>query len=160
MRPPRPRAVLEVAVCWCVQLSLWLLFVSGATLPEVAAGVVGSGIATAIAVLAFRVMRVHFVPRPAWGLALRRVPLQLAVDTLLVCSTLPRAVVGRPRRGRYMTLPAATGDGEHVAETRRALLTTLLSLPPNTIVVGFDDDGNQMLVHQLVDRHPEVPALR
>jgi multisubunit Na+/H+ antiporter MnhE subunit len=160
VRRPRARAILEVAVWWGVLLSLWLLFVSGATLPEVAAGAVGAGITTAIAVLAFRVMRVHFAPRPAWTLALRRLPLQVVRDTVLVCATLPGALAGRPPQGRFLTVAAATQGGGHLAETRRALLTNVVSLPPNTIAVGFDEDGNEMLVHQLVDRPIELPALR
>ena len=160
MRRPRPRAVLEVAVWWGVLLCLWLLFASGAAPAEVGAGVVGAGIAAAIAVLAFRAMRVHFVPRPAWAPALRRLPLQLVRDTWLVCSTLPRAVAGRPQRGGYTTIAAPTGGGGPMPETRRALLTNLLSLPPNTIVVSFDEDGKKMLVHQLVSRAEEAPELR
>ena len=145
---------------WGVLLCLWLLFASGAALAEVGAGVVGAGIATGVAVLAFRAMRVHFVPRPAWALALRRLPLQLVRDTLLVCSTLPRAVAGRPRRGAYRTVAATTGGGGHLPEARRALLTNLVSVPPNTIVVSFDEGGNKMLVHQLVRRAEEAPKLR
>lgn len=160
MRRPRPLAVLEVAVWWAVLFCLWLLFASGAAPAEVGAGVVGAGMAAAIAVLAFRSMNVHFVPRPAWALALRRLPLQLVLDTLLVFSVLPRAVAGRPRSGAYTTIAAPTGGGGHVAETRRALLTNLLTLPPNTIVVSFDEAGNEMLVHQLVSRAEEVPELR
>lgn len=158
--PPQWRQVLEVAVWWGVLFCLWLLFASGAAPAEVGAGVVGAGIAAAIAVLAFRAMRVHFVPRPAWALALRRLPLQLVRDTWLVCSTLPRAVAGRPQRGGYTTIAASTGGGSPMAETRRALLTNLLSLPPNTIVVSFGEDGKEMLVHQLVRRAEEVPELR
>jgi hypothetical protein len=122
--------------------------------------VVGAGIATAVAVLAFRVMRVHFVPRPAWALALRRLPLQIAVDTAVVLGTVPRALAGRPLRGRYATLPVASGGGDERGGTRRALLTNLLSLPPNAIVVGFDEEGNRALVHQLAARLVEVPELR
>lgn len=160
MRPPRPRAVLEAAVWWGVLLCLWLLFASGATPAEVGAGAVGAGIATAVTVLAFRALRVRFAPQPAWALALGRLPLQLVRDTALVCATLPRAVAGRPPRGSYRTVAANTGGGGHLGEARRALLTNLLSLPPNTIVVSFDEDRNAMLVHQLVRRAEEVPELR
>jgi multisubunit Na+/H+ antiporter MnhE subunit len=144
-------------VCWCAALVLWLLYVTGTSLPEVIAGVVAATIATIATLSAADAAGWRFRPRWRWLLDLRQLPLIVARDATLAGRVLAEAIAGRPSRGRYIAvgpLPVQAGDAR--TRARRAVLTIALSLSPNTIVVAFDEEDGSVLVHQLVAREPPL----
>ena len=54
-------------------------------------------------------------------------------------------------RGRFIALPVPDVQGDAPeAVSRRALAKWVGSVAPNTLVVGFDEEHERVLLHQLV----------
>ena len=74
---------------------------------------------------------------------------------------LARHLSGRKRmRGSLRAVPFHHGrTGDPRARARRALAVLGVSVPPNSFVLGIDEDRDEMLVHQLVDDERSIPRL-
>jgi len=140
-------------VCWWIFLFvLWMSLVVTEATPEVVAGVVVAGIG---AIAAEVVRRSRFVELLPWGLLPRR-PAALVWTIVSDCWLLTVAL-GRQLRDRQDNVGAFRGipfdagaDDDPRAATRRAAYAALVSLTPNTYVVGIDRENHNMLVHELV----------
>ena len=147
------RRSVAIAVGWWIFLFLlWMSLVLTTAIPEVVAGVVVAGIG---AVAAEVVRRSRFVDLLPWGL-LPRHPVAVAWAVLSDCWLLTVAL-WRQLRDRQDNVGAFRGiafdagaDDDPRAATRRAAYTAVVSLAPNTYVVGIDRENNNMLVHELV----------
>ena len=130
---------------FAVLLIAWLLFVGVAQDVENFAGLCAAAIgATASEVvrsqdlLRFRVQSRWLVP------GLRQV-LRVVPDFVRVIVAL-----ARPRGGAFRTLPFPAGGERDVDRGRRAWAALMASLAPNRLVVDFDPDSGEALVHDLV----------
>jgi multisubunit Na+/H+ antiporter MnhE subunit len=140
-------------VSWWVGLFLlWMLLVLTQATPEVVAGAIVAAIGATAAEV---VRRSRFVELLPWGLVPLR-PLRLA-RTVVTDSWLLAVVLVRQLRDRHDNVGVFRGiffeagpDDDARAATRRALYTALVSLTPNTYVVGIDRENDNMLVHELV----------
>ena len=149
--------MLAALLCWAFAFVLWLLYVCGASWPEVGAGIGAAAIATVATLLAGGAADARFRPRWRWALELGVLPLAILRDTGLAGKFMLDTIRGRPRRGRYVAvgpLPVKAEDGRTSA--RRALLVAAVSVSPNAIVVAFDQDEGLVLMHQLVPRDPAL----
>jgi multisubunit Na+/H+ antiporter MnhE subunit len=153
----RWRSVLEAAIWWFLLLLLWLIFVSGVPLAEVAAGAVAAALAAALGMLAWRAAEARFAPRARWLFELRHLPLRLLLDTLAVFAVLVRTLLGHRPPGRYLALPAPVRANDRRTGARRVLLTLLVSFTPDTIVVAFDQEEGFVLVHRLAPGADDLP---
>ena len=147
------RRSIAIAVGWWVFLFLlWMALVLTQAVPEVIAGVAVAAIG---AVAAEVVRRSRFVDLLPWGLLPRR-PLSVAWAVLADCWLLTVAL-WRQLRDREENVGVFRGiafdagaDDDPRAATRRAAVTAVVSLAPNTYVVGIDREHHNMLVHELV----------
>ena len=138
-------------VAWYVPLVLlWLAFVDTFAREEVIAGLVAAAIAATAAELVRSQDLVRFRMDPHWLRGLSRLPWQVLRDTWLLTVALWRHCTGRPVRGVFRVVPFPTEADDARAAARRALVTALVSVAPNTVVVGVEGAEGEMLVHQLV----------
>lgn len=143
-----------VWLAWAVPLwGLWLVM-NLSSLSKAELGV-GGGCAALSALVA---MGLHargllsLSPRWSWLRFTGRVLWRTLVDTGTVLAEVVRRLGGGAPRGGFVTysFPAHGRDARGVA--RKVLATTALSLTPNSYVIDFDEETNQVLVHELVSR--------
>jgi multisubunit Na+/H+ antiporter MnhE subunit len=150
-----PRVVTAWLAVWAASFALWLLLTSTVDRSELIAG---AG-AAAIAATVFEVVREHGAPRarPRWEWLKPApvIPLLVARDTVVVFAELVRQLRGgrrRPGRLQVVELPDLGDEAERNAH--HLFVTIGVSLSPNTYVIGFEPERDQMLVHQLVPKRP------
>ena len=136
---------------WFVALNvLWLAFISAFDLAETVLGLCASAVAASAATVVWRERFVTFRPRARWLLDSWRLPGAIVVQTLVVFGVLWRRLVrGEPIRGRFRTEPFRLGRDHRRSDARRASYTIGTSIPPNSYVVGIDEDEHTALLHEL-----------
>ncbi|MET0478259.1 MAG: Na+/H+ antiporter subunit E [Actinomycetota bacterium] len=138
-------------VAWYVPLVLlWLLFVDTFAGQEVIVGLVAAAIAATAAELVRSQELVRFRLDPHWLRGLPGLPWQVLHDTWLLTVALWRHCTGSPVRGVFRVVPFPSEADDDRSAARRALATALVSVAPNTVVVGVEGADGEMLVHQLV----------
>jgi multisubunit Na+/H+ antiporter MnhE subunit len=136
---------------WYVPLVvLWLAFVDTLDPAEVVVGLVAAAIAATAAELVRSQDLVRFRLELRWLRGLTQLPWQTARDCWLLTVALWRHLTGHPARGRFRVVPFPSEADDASSAGRRALVTALVSVAPNTVVVGVEGQGGEMLVHQLV----------
>ena len=142
---------VEFWVAWYVPLVLlWLLFVDTFAGQEVIVGLVAAAIAATAAELVRSQELVRFRLDPHWLRGLPGLPWQVLHDTWLLTVALWRHCTGSPVRGVFRVVPFPSEADDDRSAARRALATALVSVAPNTVVVGVEGAEGEMLVHQLV----------
>lgn len=143
------RAAAALAV-WLGLWGLWLLLAGSASPAELVVGAAGAALVAAAAWRIARVAGVDLAPRPRWLAEVRHVPLDVLRDTVVVL----RSVAGRPPPGSLARRRLPPVRDERLDRARAVALTVLLSVAPNSIVVGVE--GGELVVHQLVSRPADV----
>jgi multisubunit Na+/H+ antiporter MnhE subunit len=149
-------------IAWYVPLVLlWLAFVDTFAPAEVALGLVAAAIAATAADLVRSQDLVRFRLEPRWLRDLHRIPWQVLRDCSLLAVALWRHVTGHPVRGVFRVVPFPREADDARSAARRALVTTLVSVAPNTIAVGVEGGEGELLVHQLVPQpgSPVPPSI-
>jgi len=146
------RSVIVWLSWWVGLFLLWVLLVLTQATPELVAGAIVAAVGATAAEV---VRRSRFVDLLPWGLIpVRPGPLLRTVvtDCWVLTVALFRQLRDRQDNiGAFRGIPFDAGpDDDPRAATRRALYTALVSLTPNTYVVGIDREHNNMLVHELV----------
>jgi multisubunit Na+/H+ antiporter MnhE subunit len=137
-------------IAWYLPLVvLWLAFVDTLALAEVVVGLVAAAVAATAAEVVRDQDLVRFRLRVSWLRDLYRLPGQVLADSRVLAVALWRRLTGRPVQGAFRALPFPIDRDEALSAGRRALVTGVVSLTPNTYVVGVEGDGS-VLVHQLV----------
>ena len=152
---------LKFWIAWFLPLmALWLAFVGTLAAEEVLLGLVAAAVAATAADLVRAQDLVRFRMEARWLRGLGGIPWEVLRDTWLLAVALWRHLRGRPVRGAFRVVPFPTEQDDARAAARRALATGIVSVAPNTMVVGVEDDQG-MLVHQLVPRpgSPVPPSL-
>lgn len=138
-------------IAWYVPMVvLWLAFVDTLAWEEVAAGLVAAAIAATAAELVRSQDLVRFHLDPRWLRGLSQLPWQVLRDTWLLTAALWRHGTGRPVQGRFRVVPFPSEADDARSAARRALVTAVTSVAPNTVVVGIEGAEGELLVHQLV----------
>jgi multisubunit Na+/H+ antiporter MnhE subunit len=149
-------------IAWYVPMVvLWLAFVDTLAWEEVAAGLVAAAIAATAAELVRSQGLVRFHPDPRWLRSLPQLPWQVLRDTWLLAAALWRHSTGRPVHGRFRVVPFPSEADDARSAARRAVVTAVCSVAPNTVVVGVEGAEGELLVHQLVPEpgSPVHPSL-
>ena len=148
-------------IWWALLTVLYWLLVFKTELAELVAGVICGAISAAGAEL----VRTHGTTRFAlqdWGFlrAVAALPRHTLRDTALLARVVWRVVVrGEQVRGRFLVLPfPGARGGSAEAAGRRAAAKLVGSVAPNTLVVGFADDKDLVLLHQLVTTEEPPPC--
>ena len=145
----RPRARYWIA--WFLPLFvLWLAFVDNLATAEVVLGLVAAAVAATAAEVVRDQDLVRFRLEVPWLRDLRLLPWQAMRDCWTLAGALWRHLTGRPVHGVFRALPFPTELDDARSAARRALVTGVVSLTPNTYVVGVEGDEGFVLVHQLV----------
>jgi multisubunit Na+/H+ antiporter MnhE subunit len=149
------RVVTAWLAVWVACFALWLLLTATVDHTEL---LTGAG-AAALAATAFEVIREHGAPRARprwqWLKPAPLIPVLVARDTVLVFAELARQLRGgRRRAGRLLAVPIPDVGDEAERNARHLFVTVGVSLAPNTYVIGFEPERNEMLVHQLVPTRP------
>ena len=136
---------------WFVALNvLWLAFISAFDVAETVLGLVASALAATAATVVWQQRFVSFRPRARWLLASWRLPGAIVMDTLVVFGVLWRRLTrGERIQGRFRTEPFPAAVTTSAESARRAVHTIGTSIPPNTYVVGIDDEEHMVLLHEL-----------
>ena len=149
-------------VAWYVPLVvLWLAFVDTFARQEVIAGLVAAAVAATAAELVRSQELVRFRLDPRWLRGLPGLPWQVLRDTWLLTVALWRHCTGHPVRGVFRVVPFPSEADDNRSAARRALVTVLASVAPNTVVVGVEGDEGELLVHELVPQpgSPVPPSM-
>jgi multisubunit Na+/H+ antiporter MnhE subunit len=153
---------------WLVRLStwaglflFWMLLVATLAPSEVAAGLVAATIGTVASEVVRRQRMGTFRPRLRWLLRTWRLPWLVLAEFGVVSLALWRHLIGRKRlRGTFRAVPFPSRADDPTGAARRAAATVGGSLAPNAYVVGFAEDADLMLVHELAPTHPPSETLR
>ena len=138
-------------IAWYVPLViLWLAFVDTLAVAEVVLGLVAAAVAATAAELVRSQGLVRFRLEPRWLRDLPRLPWQVLRDCWLLAAALWRDCTGHPVRGVFRVVPFPSEADDARSAGRRALVTALVSVSPNTLVVGVEGGGGELLIHQLV----------
>ena len=149
-------------VAWYVPLVvLWLAFVDTFARQEVIAGLVAAAVAATAAELVRSQGLVRFRLEPRWLRGLPGLPWQVLRDTWLLAVAMWRHCSGHPVRGVFRVVPFPSEADDNRSAARRALVTVLVSVAPNTVVVGVEGDEGELLVHELVPQpgSPVPPSM-
>jgi multisubunit Na+/H+ antiporter MnhE subunit len=148
-------------IWWALLSGLYMLLVFKTEPAEIVAAV----ICGAISATATDLVRRHGTVRlklPGWGWlrAVATLPRQTVVDTWRLVEVLWRVVVRREDvRGRFISLPFKGARGRSPeAAGRRAVAKLVGSVAPNTLVVGFANEKERVLLHQLVATEEPPPC--
>jgi multisubunit Na+/H+ antiporter MnhE subunit len=156
-----PALPLKLVLFWIITfgllLGLWFLYTATLSLSEL---LVGAG-AAALAATGTAVVEgqrfAQFSPRLSWLRLFVRMPVEITRDTGIVWLSGIAALFGSKPGPQMQAFDfEAGGDNEQRSAARRALAIVLVTIPPNTIVVGIDRRQDKALVHFLVPA--PVPA--
>ena len=151
------RVLVRFGAWWAVSFVLWLLFTSTLDAQEVVAGVIASSISAFAVFIVQSKEEFGFRPRLRWLLRARILPGQVIADCWLLGVALwRRLATSKEPRGSFKTFPFEHVEDDPESAARRALVTAAISLTPNTYVVAFDRDKQELIVHQLVSRPESV----
>jgi multisubunit Na+/H+ antiporter MnhE subunit len=139
-------------IWWAALTVLYWLLVFKTEPAELVAGAVCGAISATGTELVRRHGSVRFAPGWGWLPSLLTLPRLIVQDTLRLVGVLWRVIVRREDvRGRFVALPfkGAHGGGARGA-SRRAIAKFVGSVAPNSLVVGFADRHNRILLHELM----------
>jgi multisubunit Na+/H+ antiporter MnhE subunit len=149
------RRLLTFAIAWAISGAFYLLLIDTPSLPELLVGAGAAILAAGGFVLAVEqhVLGANFNPR--WLHRAWRPVAQAPSDIVTVSLTaLTQLVRPRATRGQFRSEPFRRGKNEEIEAGRLALVESLGSFAPNTIVVGVDVERELLLVHQLRKSDP------
>jgi hypothetical protein len=147
-------------VWWAIALALWMLLVFKTELAEIVAGAAAAALAaTGAELVRFRGYG-PFSPELRWWRGLVRVPGEVLVDTWRMLRLLILHFVrSEPIEGRFRVVhfDSCAGDDPR-SQARRVVATWLGAISPNTYVLGFDEEEDAAVLHQLVpsEQPPQV----
>ena len=119
----------------------------------IAATVIGLVAGVALVVLAARA-GLHFEFKVRWlAILLQRLPGRALRDVVILTVELCHSLAARRgSTGTLKELPFVSGGEDAESRGRRTLVTSGISLPPNTIAISAQSSSDTILVHQLVFR--------
>lgn len=151
------RAELAVvsAIEYVYLVLLWMAFVSKTDKVELWVGLAVALIATVADAVVKAEGMGHFRPQLRLLLLVFLVPWYVVKGTWTALRLLPRALRSR-RLGKFKAERFDSGEQDAPSATRRTLAIMLLTIPPNSVIVGIDGHNGKMLIHEM---EPEPPSL-
>ena len=144
------RRLLGFSAQFAGLLLLWLVFAAQISANELLFGV----IAVAAAMFALHTCLSHepldFKPRAAWLVQAWRLPLDIAKDLRILFRVLFLRLKRKPVPGVFRLVPFKCSGVGSRAGAKRALALLYLSISPNSVVVGIDQEKKNALLHQLL----------
>jgi multisubunit Na+/H+ antiporter MnhE subunit len=147
-----------IFLCWLFEWILWLIFTDNTGFRELLSGAAAAAIATYFSfVFASRKTIASFQIPYGIGI-IWRVPGVLARDTAALLVAVMRRLAGRALPSGYAAIHfVAVGDNPR-SRSRRALATTLMTVTPNTLVLGILRNERIIFFHRLLPQPPSSLA--
>jgi multisubunit Na+/H+ antiporter MnhE subunit len=143
---------------WIILALLWLLFVGKLEWSETWIGLAASAMAAGTATSVNGKNFARFYPESRWIVAGWRIPGYLFWDAVLICAVLFEFLfLRKPIASRIQAVRFQSGGSDERSATRRALAAILTTMPPNSLVIGIDQQQDLILVHQM--RATGIPKL-
>jgi hypothetical protein len=149
---------------WGIALGLWMLLVFKTEPAEIVAGAVAAAFAATGAELVRYRGYAPFSPDLRWWRVLLRVPGEVVADTWRMLRLLILHFArGEPVGGRFRIVHFGSCAGDDPrSQARRVVATWLGAISPNTYILGFDEQKDAAVLHQLVpnEQPPDVDPSR
>ena len=160
---PAPLARAELVctwlVWWAVCAALWLLLDDTVALPEVVDGAIAAAIGASAATLVRARSHVQFRVEPGWARRWWRPLAHLVGDLPELARALARALAGGDRDpGRVRAVEFAVRADARARAAQVALASVAGSVAPSTVVIAVDEEGRQLIFHELTPRQDRARA--
>jgi hypothetical protein len=148
------RTLRFLAFWWLALAGWWVLVVGANAGLELVAGACAATLGTMLAVAVRRQELLRFRFEPAWLAKTASAPWKIAQELAVVTWALVLDLA-RVRRVRsaYRALPFPAGRADAVSAGRRAVVTIVSALSPNTLPLDMDCERGLVLRHELDPRH-------
>lgn len=152
---------LKLALLSCVEyvylVVLWMLFVAKLDMTECKVGLVVALVGTVADAIVKAEGLGHFRPRVRLMLLSFLEPWYVLKAMWIVVKCFPAAL--RPGNDGYLkAVQFDHGEKDVESATRRALAIMLLTIPPDTVVIGIDGRSGKMLLHEMERQEPSLLA--
>lgn len=133
---------------WLALAGLYLLVAGVKDETEIPAAIIaGLLLAALLAVLRMSWKGAFQIPLRELPGLLGPIPFKVLKDTGLIAAELGKSLSRGSRPEGFIVRIPFRSPGDNAAETRIALITAVSTLPPNTIVIGYEE--GHLIVHQL-----------
>jgi len=149
--------MLGYLVKWAILLGLWFLFVYQFSLFELLAGAGASALTLFAIEKARKYEPLRFEPRLIWIAQAWHLPGQVVKGAWILLKSLSRRIARKPSLALFQLVPfeGAGDDPEHAGQ--RALVELFGTMPPDSVIVEFDQSSKMLMIHQLEEA--PVPAM-
>ena len=138
---------------WTLCAGLWLVLDDTVALPELVDGAVAASLGASAATLVRARSHVQFAPRPEWMRRWWQPLVRLVSDLPELTRVLARALAGGDRDpGRMRTIDFTVRADGRARAAQVALATIAGSVAPSTVVIAVDEEGGQLIFHELIAR--------
>ena len=156
---PRTHAVGLLVFTAAALFGLWVVFVAGTHPQELLVGAICVAACTTFLAFVWRAKLEHLSFSARDVLQAVRVPSQVAGDSLRIATALVRDLFsGRPPASAYRAIPFATAPIDRRKLERQVLAVAYITISPNTIVLGIDQERDLILIHYLTPSRPSKLA--
>lgn len=153
----RLKLVLLSAVEYVYLVLLWMAFVSKMDKTELRVGLVIALIGTVADAVVKAKGLGSFRPQVRYLLLTILEPWYVLKGMWVVVQCFPKAVT-LARDGVLKAVQFDAGEQDAQSATRRTLATMLLTIPPDSVVIGIDGHNGEMLLHEMKPEPPSVMA--
>jgi multisubunit Na+/H+ antiporter MnhE subunit len=155
----RAELVRTWLIWWTVCAALWLVLDDTVTLPEVVDGAVAAAIGASAATLVRARSHVQFAGQPGWARGWWRPLAHLVLDLPELTRALARALTGGDRDpGRVRTIDFSIRADARARAAQVAVASVAGSVAPSTVIIAVDEDGGQLIFHELTPRQDRARA--
>lgn len=145
--------VIEVLAWTALMWGAWLLSLSAVGVPDLVVGGLCALACGVCAAGARRAIRQRWHPGASLFGPVALLPVAIVVDAVTVLLSPWRA---RTRRGEVQTVDVGAAGRTPRQAARRALITTIVSASPATVVLDVDDHEGTLVVHALSSPGPKL----
>lgn len=149
MKPSPHKLALFALIYFALMMGLWVLYTSTIKAWELIIGAAAAVIATIATAVVEQQRFAQFSPAPKWLLYLLTLPWFVLRDTALVYRAAIKYALRKKSDGYLVAVDFDSGSEDARSSARRALVTALTTIPPNSVVVGIDRTNNKLLLHML-----------
>jgi len=143
------KLVVGAGIEWLFLVALWMAFVSQTKKAEFLVGVVVAAIG---AFADFAVKRENFAkfePKFSWVMLGLLLPWYAAKGLLVTLRAFFGQLLGTRPDSQFRAFNYDANANDARSAAKRALAVAYLTIPPNSIVVGIDTEGKQVLMHYI-----------
>lgn len=149
MKAALAKLALYAVLYFISMMGLWVLYTSTVSLWELVIGAAAAVLATIATATVEEQRFARFAPDPKWLLYFFSLPWFVLRDTALVFRAAFKYALKQKSDGYLVSVDFDPGGEDARSTARRALVTALSTIPPNSIVVGIDRKNKKILLHML-----------